>query len=441
VAAQRFVCDAVSAQLYETKGGGRALVASRALAQDWAQRGLVEEGAGSWCTLGSDQYLVVLSNDRTLSPVAECAPPSSLSEALAFVAALRRTRQSLPTGSLEDSIYCESLSVLLPLSIESTGASDDVLVGRYLSGGVSVSCRSVRRLHALLPRFSEADLIKVAAAAGTPAPAEGAAASPGGEAKPAFSLPGRPDLERFFREHVVDIIDNAERYRALGIDFPPAVVLQGPPGCGKTFAVEKLIEYLGWPSFSIDSSSVGSKYIHETGRLIAKVFEDSITSAPSVVVIDEMESFLADRERGGDHRIEELAEFLRRVPEAIQRRVLVIGMTNRVDLIDPAILRRGRFDHIVEVGMPTAQEVNNLIHTLLGERRHGEDVDAEALGLRLAGRPLADVGFLLREAARIAARSGKDHLDRASLEAALEAVLSRPAPGAPRRPIGFLGRE
>ena len=73
-------------------------------------------------------------------------------------------------------------------------------------------------------------------------------------------------LEAFFREHVIDIVENTERYKALGIEFPAPVVLHGPSGFGKTFAVERLTEYLDWPIFFINSNSVGSPYIHETAR-------------------------------------------------------------------------------------------------------------------------------------------------------------------------------
>ncbi|MBV5300638.1 MAG: AAA family ATPase [Methylococcales bacterium] len=120
--------------------------------------------------------------------------------------------------------------------------------------------------------------------------------------------------------------------------------------CGKTFAVERLVDFLGWACFQIDASSVASPYIHETSKKVADVFDQAMNNAPSVLVIDEMEAFLADREMGsGHHRVEEVAEFLRRIPEATKNQVLIIGMTNRIEMIDPAILRRGRFDHIIKV--------------------------------------------------------------------------------------------
>jgi len=170
-------------------------------------------------------------------------------------------------------------------------------------------------------------------------------------------------LEQFFNEHVIDIIENEVRYRALGIEFPSAIILHGPPGCGKTFAVEKLVDYLGWPSFQIEASSVASPYIHETSKKVAEVFEAAIKNAPSVLIIDEMEAFLADRQGGaeGHHRVEEVAEFLRRIPEAINKHVLIVAMTNRIDMIDSAILRRGRFDHVIKVDMASQIEVESLL--------------------------------------------------------------------------------
>ena len=110
----------------------------------------------------------------------------------------------------------------------------------------------------------------------------------------------------------------------MGIDFPTAFILQGPPGCGKTYAVERLIEYLDWPSFFVDSGSIGSPYIHETSKRISAIFDEAIKNAPSVLVIDEMESFLMDRANsmnGSGHHVEEVAEFLRRIPEAAQNHV------------------------------------------------------------------------------------------------------------------------
>ena len=254
-----------------------------------------------------------------------------------------------------------------------------------------------------------------------------------------FELPGRPELATFFNEHIVDIILHRDRYKALGIEFPSAVILYGPPGTGKTFAVERLVDFLGWPSFQIDASSVASPYIHETSKKVAQVFDKAMENAPSVLVIDEMEAFLADREMGsGHHRVEEVAEFLRRIPEAVKNEVLIVAMTNRIDMIDPAIQRRGRFDHVIKVDFASEIEVQSLLDKLLSALPKESDVDSKPLAQALAGRPLSDVAFVVREGARLAARSGKDRLDQASLLAALRTTPAREREGSEKRSIGFI---
>jgi len=252
-----------------------------------------------------------------------------------------------------------------------------------------------------------------------------------------FSLAGRPALEAFFREHIIDILENSARYKALGIEFPSAVVLHGPPGCGKTFAVERLVEHLGWPCYQIDSSSVASPFIHETSRKIAEVFTKAKENSPSVLVIDEMEAFLSERDTAtGQHRVEEVAEFLRRIPEATECKVLIVAMTNRLDMIDQAILRRGRFDHIIKVDFATEEEIKSLLEALLAKVPTAPDIDTTVLIKKLAGRPLSDVAFIVREGARLAARDSRDTVDQGCLLAALKAAPSR-GPEPPRR-IGFM---
>ena len=167
--------------------------------------------------------------------------------------------------------------------------------------------------------------------------------------------------------------------------------------------------FLDWPCYSIDSNTVGSPYIHATGKKISEMFDKAIDSAPSVLVIDEMESFLSDRQYGtgsGLHHIEEVAEFLRRIPEAIKNKVLIIGMTNLIDLIDPAILRRGRFDHIIEVGMPSKDEVASLVESLLSKLPKSSDLVLDGIIDHLTGKALSDTAFVIREAARLSAKAG-----------------------------------
>ncbi|WP_254699778.1 ATP-binding protein [Trinickia violacea] len=437
----------------------------------WLSSGLIELGDFYRFTFGAETYHEVSSGpSQLLAPLSDCRSPNNKNEALTFATALRETRAIDPDSALHDSIYVERFSRLLPTYRTISRVEDDVVLGSLLTGGAQVSAKSFRRLHQMLTWIGAGNLREVIAAAridiaddDSPTDAVRVANLPDSrkhETKPEenaaagsivkreagmslgkpFELIGRPQLESFFNEHVVDIVRYKDRYRALGIDFPSATVLHGPPGCGKTFAVEQLVEYLGWPSFQIDASSVASPYIHETSRKVSEMFDKAMQNAPSVLVIDEMEAFLADREiggGGGHHRVEEVAEFLRRIPEAIKNEVLIIAMTNRVEMIDPAIMRRGRFDNVIEVAYPDEVEVAALLVKLLATLPKDQTVDPLLLAKALAGRPLSDAAFVVREGARLSARAGSDMLGQDFLLAALEAAPSRTGEDSERR-IGFV---
>ena len=452
-------------QIVSTRGGGAALLAQPGLAKRWMDSRLLDGGELASFTFGKNSLLSLSCGpSQVLSPVSDGKSPDSKSEALSFAMALRVSREIDQEAPLQDAIYVEKISRLLPTYSISAKTDDDLVLGYWLTGGANVSAKSFRRMRQMLSWLGASNLRDVIEAGGftvdeavapsrASRPQRSASATPGqpsdtivqaasaSDSARVFELPGRPALAGFFNEHIVDIVLNRERYSALGINFPSALVLHGPPGCGKTFAVEKLIEFLGWPSFSIDASSVASPYIHDTSKKVAEVFEKAIQNSPSVLVIDEMEAFLADREMGsGHHRVEEVAEFLRRIPEAAKNDVLVVAMTNRVEMIDPAILRRGRFDHVIQVGFASETEIQSLLEKLLSAIPKSEDVVVGPLAKALAGRPLSDVSFVVREAARLAARAGKSQLDNGSLEAALSTAPARSREGSstPTRRIGFV---
>ena len=436
-------------QIYETMGGGRALVVLAALAQHWQDAGLVEDGTLNAAQFGDRQLRSISSApSQTLCPVSEGKSPDNKSEALSFALALKATRDIDAESPLQDALYIEKITRLLP--------------SYWLTGGTNIPATSFRRLRQSMSWLGAGHLKDVVQAAGFEVaeiiPLERKPETPpektetitteekretkrtAPESNKLFELAGRPELAAFFNEHIVDIILHRDRYKALGIEFPSALILHGPPGCGKTFAVDRLVDFLGWPSFQIDASSVASPYIHETSKKVAQVFDKAMENAPSVLVIDEMEAFLADREMGsGHHRVEEVAEFLRRIPEAVKNDVLIIAMTNRIEMIDPAIQRRGRFDHVIKVDFASEVEVLSLLDKLLSSLPKESDVDSKPLAKELAGRPLSDVSFVVREGARLAARSGKEKLDQDSLLSALRASPAREREGGePKRRIGFV---
>lgn len=456
--------EGVNWQILETQGAGRALIALDDLVKHWVGAGIAEDGQFDVFSYGTRQLRSISCGaTQVLCPVTEGHSPDSKAEALSFALAFKATRSIDPESPLQDAIYVEKISRLLPTYSISSRTDDDVVLGYWLTGGAPVSAKSFRRLHQTLSWLGASHLKDVVQAAGfevsevvperkrrhalvgnkeVPAELVNKPSSSNGKVteKPkVFELAGRPDLAAFFNEHIVDIVQNRDRYKALGIDFPSAVVLHGPPGCGKTFAVERLVDFLGWPSFQIDASSVASPYIHETSKKVAEVFDKAIENSPSVLVIDEMEAFLADREMGsGHHRVEEVAEFLRRIPEAVKNDVLIVAMTNRIEMIDPAILRRGRFDHVIKVDFASEEEILSLLEKLLSTLPKDDSVDPLPFAREMAGRPLSDVTFIVREGARLAARAGKDKLDQASLKAAMEATPARQREGGSHNKIGFI---
>jgi cell division protease FtsH len=445
-------------QILETQGNGRALVVQEELLQRWITSEFLADGAMTAFEFGNKHlHSISCGASQILCPVWESESPNTKNEALAFSLTFKATREIDNTSPLQDALYVEKISRLLPTYSISQRVDDDIILGYWLTGGANISVNSFRRLCQYLSWLNASDLKNIVEIAGFRVAdaiplkpnrtsiqkqdnsTEQLLESYSQDDLRIFELPGRMELASFINEHIVDIIQNRKRYKALGIEFPSAIVLHGPPGCGKTFAVERLVDFLGWACFQIDASSVASPYIHETSKKVADVFDQAMNNAPSVLVIDEMEAFLADREMGsGHHRVEEVAEFLRRIPEATKNQVLIIGMTNRIEMIDPAILRRGRFDHIIEVDFANAEEILSLLEKLLSSLPKDENVDATIFANELAGRPLSDVAFVVREGARLAARSGKDKLDQKSLQDALNSAPAREREGRESRRIGFI---
>ncbi len=456
-------------QIFDTNGSSNIMLTLPELTKKWDEFGFLQESLFGDVSFGNQSYRSFTCHKKySLKPVENSNSPETKVDAIAFAVALKESRKLSGDASFHDAIYVEQYSRLLPTWTLSPQVDDEMVLGTWITGGVEISTESFRRLTNLTGWMPAGDLAEIIKTAGFAVPADAGllakrrpathdradvktgVSKESGESKQyqsdekisqtrVFELQGRPKLEEFFNEHVIDIIFNAEKYQALGIDFPSAIVLHGPPGCGKTYAVERLVEFIDWPSYSIDSNSVGSPYIHETSKKISEVFDRAIDGAPSVIIIDEMESFLTDRKSGsssGLHHVEEVAEFLRRIPEAIKSKVLIIAMTNIIDMIDPAILRRGRFDHIIEVGMPSREEVSSLVASLLSKLPTSEDLNLNKIIDVLTGKALSDTAFVIREAARLAAKSGKTKLDQVSIDTALDSLPEEAEKKS--RPIGFV---
>ena len=442
-------------QIYSTNQDSYVLAATPSLYEKWISDYLLPKEIFEQSSGSSECWLYCSTGEYIVSSLEQGPFPSNNGQIEAFSIAFNTTLKLYPQADLHDAVYIEEYSLILPGSESSNAIKNDSVYGKWLTGGVNISASSFRRISQLMSWISPEQLSKSFELAGfepkVDLSEEESTENTSTEKQTdtdiknkieaveisgVFTLIGRPELEQFFNDNIIDIVLHQEQYKRMGISFPGATILHGAPGCGKTYAVERLAEYLGWRRFDIDSSTVASSFIHDTSKKISEVFDQAIKGAPSILIIDEMESYLSNRNMAGPsgtHHIEEVAEFLRRIPEAISKGVLVFAMTNMIDTIDPAILRRGRFDHIIEVKMANKEEIAALLNAKFKDLPVTEDVDVENISSKLDSHPMSDVTFILREAGRIAVKTGIEFIDNACFEKALNMLPKKEE----KRKIGF----
>ena len=227
--------------------------------------------------------------------------------------------------------------------------------------------------------------------------------------------------------------EKAAKYRLLP---PNGMLLYGPPGCGKTFFAKKFAEESGFNYFLVNGSDLGSTYIHGTQGKIADLFKKAEMSAPAVICFDEFDSFVPAR--GSDsarNRAEEVNEFLSQLNNCAERGIFVIGTTNRIDMIDPAVLRKGRMDLKYEIPAPDPDTRKAMFALYLKGRPVSEDINLQRLANLTDHYASSDIAFIVNEAAMVAALSDEP-ITQQALE---ESIRCNPSSlAAPKRPkIGF----
>ena len=166
------------------------------------------------------------------------------------------------------------------------------------------------------------------------------------------------------------------------------------------------------PSLSWGIGEIGSPFIHQTSVRLKALFRQAAERAPSIVIIDEVDALANARGIGSqDYKVEEVSELLKLVEAAAADGITVVATTNRKDAIDPAFLRKGRFDHAFEVDYPSVEEVLAALESLVSERPHIPGLRLATAAERLADRPMSDTAWVVNEAARLAVKSSKDAID------------------------------
>lgn len=239
------------------------------------------------------------------------------------------------------------------------------------------------------------------------------------------SVAGMKDLKNLLIRDVINPLLTPEKYQKFKLSIPNGLLLYGPPGCGKTFIVKKLAEELRYHLFEMNPSSVGTPYVHGAVGNIAKVFDMARRDRPAIIFIDEIEGLIPKREELGAHadvKKEEINEFLLQLNNAGADKILVVGATNRPQMIDTAILRSGRMDKRIFVPPPDFEAREEMFRLCLNGRPCSPGMNFQKLAAMTENYVGSHLELIVTEAARDAVALDKAEIDEATLMRAIEKV-------------------
>jgi cell division protease FtsH len=232
-------------------------------------------------------------------------------------------------------------------------------------------------------------------------------------------------------QEIKEFLANPGKFQALGAKIPKGVLLYGPPGSGKTLLAKAVAGEAGVPFFSISGSDFVEMFVGVGASRVRDLFEQAKASAPAIIFVDEIDA--VGRHRGAglggghDEREQTLNQLLVEMDGFDTKTgVILIAATNRPDILDPALLRPGRFDRQIVVDRPDLQGRIDILKVHTRDKPLAEDVDLEVLARRTPGFTGADLANLVNEAALLSARHGKKKLDMEELEEAIDRVVAGP---------------
>ena len=231
---------------------------------------------------------------------------------------------------------------------------------------------------------------------------------------------------------VVEFLKDPKRYTKLGARIPAGVLLEGPPGTGKTLLAKAVAGEAGVPFFSISGSDFVEMFVGVGASRVRSLFEDAKKAAPAIIFIDEIDA--VGRQRGvglgggNDEREQTLNQLLIEMDGFEGNEgIIVIAATNRSDVLDPALLRPGRFDRKVLVGRPDVKGREAILKVHARNKPLAEDVDLKLVAQQTPGFVGADLENVLNEAALVAARRNKSVIDASDIDEAEDRVIAGPS--------------
>jgi len=241
---------------------------------------------------------------------------------------------------------------------------------------------------------------------------------------------GVEEAKQELRE-VVDFLKNPQKYRRLGAKIPRGILLVGPPGTGKTLLARAVAGEANVPFFSISGSEFVEMFVGVGAARVRDLFTQAKKLSPSIVFIDELDA--VGRHRGAglggghDEREQTLNQLLVEMDGFDENtNVIVLAATNRPDILDPALLRPGRFDRRVIVDRPDFEGRKKILEVHLRGKPIGKDVNIDIIAKSTPGFVGADIANLVNEAAILAARKNKNEINMEEFEEAIEKVIAGP---------------
>jgi cell division protease FtsH len=222
-------------------------------------------------------------------------------------------------------------------------------------------------------------------------------------------------------EEVVDFLKNPAKYTSVGARIPKGVILVGPPGTGKTLLAKAVAGEAGVPFFSISGSDFVEMYVGVGASRVRDMFEEAKKNAPCIIFIDEIDAVARRRGTGmgggHDEREQTLNQMLVEMDGfGVNEGIIVMAATNRVDILDPAILRPGRFDRKVAIGPPDVRGRREILGVHVKGKPLAEDVDLDQIAQTTAGFTGADLENLMNEAAILAAKENRSFIIQADIQ-------------------------
>ena len=253
-----------------------------------------------------------------------------------------------------------------------------------------------------------------------------------GDVKVRFSDVAGAEEEKQELVEVVDFLKNPKKYKALGARIPAGVLLEGPPGTGKTLLAKAVAGEAGVPFFSISGSDFVEMFVGVGASRVRSLFEDAKKAERAIIFIDEIDA--VGRRRGAgmgggnDEREQTLNQLLIEMDGFEgNENIIVIAATNRSDVLDPALLRPGRFDRKILVGSPDVKGREAILRVHAKNKPLAEDVNLKVVAQQTPGFVGADLENVLNEAALVAARRNKTKIDASDIDEAEDRVIAGPS--------------